>query len=106
MICCGGGEQEQRSPVSGMYMEGRSPHAQHIVERVREVGNGRILLVIVWNKCEQQGGRSGWWGECWSHSEAASGNVESHLGRFVVYVQAHSIVVQMVHRSHEATSGA
>jgi hypothetical protein len=28
------------------------------------------------------------WGECWSRSEAASGNVESHLGRSVAYVQA------------------
>jgi hypothetical protein len=31
------------------------------------------------------------WGERWSRSEAASGNVESHLGRSVTYVQACSV---------------
>jgi hypothetical protein len=31
------------------------------------------------------------WGERWSHSEAASGKVESHLGRSVAYVRARPV---------------
>jgi hypothetical protein len=49
---------------------------------------------------------SEWWGEHWSRSEAASSKVEFHLGRSIAYVQAHSVIVRMVRRGHEATSNA
>jgi hypothetical protein len=52
------------------------------------------------------GGGDGWWRERWSHLEAASGNIESRLRRSVAYIEARSIMVQMVCRGHEATSGA
>jgi hypothetical protein len=40
---------------------------------------------------DADGGES-WWGECWSRSEAASGNMESCLGRSVAYVRARPVI--------------
>jgi hypothetical protein len=36
-------------------------------------------------------GKTQKWGEHWSRSEAASGNVETCLGRSVVYVRPHAL---------------
>jgi hypothetical protein len=52
---------------------------------------GRICVTMVQERARMAGETMQMWGECWSCSEAASGNVESHLGRSVAYVRARPV---------------